>query len=145
MKGCQNVILTIIFIALLVIGITGIIVFEKCDETNWPYWLENAVPITAVIFILVGAIGTLVCGGTIIGVNINHDVDYQNKLYEREVLEYRVDRLDDDLTGNELIYNDVVAFNNDLRLTKKHANSLWLNWFYNQDIAALDYVELPSG
>ena len=81
---------------------------------------------------------------SIVGVLVQHDVDYQNKLYEREVLEYRIEHIEDDFTGNELIYKDVVTFNNELRETKKWARSPFTNWFYNQDIASLDYVELPT-
>ena len=78
----------------------------------------------------------------ILHVKINEDIDYQSALYEKEVIEYRIDNMSDNVVGNEMLYNDVVEFNNELRRTKKWANNPWVNWFYNQKIAFIDYIEI---
>ena len=77
----------------------------------------------------------------IIDVQINGDINYQNKLYEKEMLEYRIEHIEENITGNEMLYNDIVEFNNELRSTKKWADSPWTNWLYNKDIASIDYIE----
>ena len=50
--------------------------------------------------------------------------------------------MSDNIVGNEMLYNDVVEFNNELRRIKKWANSPWVSWFYNQKIASIDYIEI---
>ena len=57
------------------------------------------------------------------------------------MLEYRIEHMEENITGNEMLYNDIVEFNNALRSEKKWANNPWTSWFNNQDIASLDYVE----
>ena len=91
-----------------------------------------------VVFSLIG----IVLGVMIIGTQSARDLDYENKLYEKQVLEYRLEQVDDNITGNEMLYNDIVAFNNGLRRTKRLANSPWTNWFFNKDIATIDYIEI---
>ena len=68
--------------------------------------------------------------------------DYESKLYERDMLEYRIEHLSDNIVGNETLYNDVVEFNNHLRWIKRTAGNPWTNWFSNYRVAELDYVEL---
>lgn len=81
-------------------------------------------------------------GADILRVKINEDIDYQSALYEKEVIEYRIDNMSDNVVGNEMLYNDVVEFNNELRRIKKWANNPWVNLFYNQKIASIDYIEI---
>lgn len=82
------------------------------------------------------------CLFAILCVQVNREVGYQNKLYEREMLEYRLEKTNEDIVGNEMLYNDIVEFNNSLRSTKKWANNPWTNWFNNADIATIDYIEV---
>lgn len=77
-----------------------------------------------------------------LGVQANKDVDYQSALYQKEMIEYRIDHADEDIVGNELLYNEIVEYNNDLRFIKKWSDSYWTNWFFNEDIATIDYIEL---
>ena len=93
---------------------------------------------------MVFGITLLVCGALIIDAQIDRDVDYQNALHEKEMLEYRIDNMEENIVGNEMLYNDIVEFNNNLREVKKWANNPWVNWFYNQDIATIDFVEIDG-
>ena len=68
--------------------------------------------------------------------------EYESKLHEREMLEYRIEHLSEDTVGNEMLYNDIVEFNNSLRWAKHTANSPWISWFSNHKVAGLDYVGL---
>lgn len=97
-----------------------------------------------IVLALFGLFGVLFAGSAIIDVNVNKDIYYQNTIYEKEMLEYRIDNMEDNIVGNEMLYNDIVEFNNSLRGVKKWANSLWTNWFFNEDIATIDYIELDG-
>lgn len=97
--------------------------------------------------VILGIIGGVILGVafiviSIIGIKVQcfEEQDYQQKLYERQVLEYRVSQIDENVTGNELVYADVVEFNNELRKCKLYHDSLWVGIFYNDKVATLDYI-----
>lgn len=90
-------------------------------------------------------IGWVVTVGSVCAILLNVSFmqhDYESKLYERDVLEYRIEHLSDNVVGNETLYNDVVEFNNHLRWVKRTAENPWTSWFSNYRVAELDYVEL---
>ena len=95
-----------------------------------------------VIFIIIFGVVLVICTACVIETNVNRDLHYQNKLHEREMLEHRINQIENNNVGNELLYNDIVKFNNELRSVKKWANNFWVNWFYVQEIAELDYIEV---
>lgn len=124
--------LLIIFsIVFLVVGI----VLMKCSRTVGQEFLGL---IFTTVFGLVFAFSILM----IFGVQTTKDLEYQKVIYEKEVLEYRIENINQDIVGNELIYNDVVEFNNELRGVKKWANNPWTSWFNNSKVAAIDYIDL---
>ena len=124
-------IITILAVLLLIAGIT-LLAIDSYNDVSLGCGLAG---------VFIGGIMTLVCIGLLLGKQINKEIDYQNALYEKEVLEYRIDNMDNDITGNEMLYNDIVEFNNELRSAKKWANNPFVNWFWNEDIATIDYVE----
>ena len=129
---------TLIVIGLLIIGVVCTIAgvkYLKCPDWVWQFGL--------ILFLLCGLTSVFI-GFAIIDVQVNKDIKYQNALYEKEMLEYRIDNMEDNIIGNEMLYNDIVEFNNDLREVKKWANNPWVNWFYNQDIATIDYVKIDG-
>lgn len=126
-------------ITFIVIGIIvgAVACFIIADKT----YSDLAVGL-GIVLAVIALFGALFVGVGIADAQINRDIKYQNKMYEREMLEYRIEHIEENITGNEMLYNDIVKFNNELRSTKKWANSLWTNWFYNQDIAEIDYIEI---
>lgn len=125
-------------ITLIVVGIIiGAIVCWIIEVRTYNDCLGLAVLLTILAFF-----GSLLIGMAIIDVQVNGDIYYQNTLYKREMLEYRIDNMEDNIVGNEMLYNDIVEFNNELRSIKKWANNPWTNWFYVEDIATIDYVEV---
>ena len=129
-------IITLIFAVAFIVGIVCFIIWNKvCWDNGWILGI-------ALGLIFIGAIGFLTSVFTIIDVNVNKDINYQNTLYEREIIEYRIDHMDENIVGSEMLYNDIVGFNNELRNIKKWANNPWTNWFWNEDIATIDYIEL---
>ena len=132
-------IIALIVLIAFIAGIICIFIDNKISR----YFL-SCVGITGVLLSVLGFFGILMVSTTAINANINKDIDYQNMLYKREMLEYRIDHIDKNVVGNEMIYNDIIEFNNQIRRTKKWANNPWTNWFYNDDIATIDYIELNS-
>lgn len=126
-------------ITLIAVGIVigAIACFIIADRTYSDLAFGMGLTLTVIALFAV-----LFVGAGIIDVQANGDIYYQNKLHEREMLEYRIECVEENITGNEMLYNDIVEFNNELRSVKKWANSPWTNWFYNQDIATIDYIEL---
>lgn len=98
--------------------------------------------VTGVLLMVTALFVAAIIGIGIVDTQVNRDINYQNKLHEREMLEYRIEHIEENITGNEMLYSDIAEFNNELRSTKKWANSPWTNWFYNQDIATIDYIEI---
>lgn len=94
---------------------------------------------TLIVSLIMLVVAIALCGNE----KLNGDIEYKNAYYQREVLEYRLENIEKNNVGNEYLYNDIVEFNNSLRSTKKWANNPWTNWFNNQRIAELDYIELP--
>lgn len=134
-------IITLISLGLLVVGIIlTIVIREKVDS----YWTRNNLYFVSVPMIMIGSVATLFAVIFIIKNAINFDVDYQNMLHTKEMLEYRIEHMEENITGNEMLYNDIVEFNNELRAEKKWALNPWTNWFNNQDIASIDYIELDG-
>ena len=91
--------------------------------------------------IIAGIIGGMICS-FFIGINsVNKQVDYEHALYTKKTIEYRIEHKDDNIIGNEMLYNDITEFNNELRSTKYWANNPWTSWFNNEKVAQLDYIE----
>lgn len=128
-------------IALIIVGIViaTIICFVVANKTY-----SDLAFGTGIILAAIALFATLFVGIAITGVQVNGDIKYQNALHEKEMLEYRIDNMDENIVGNEMLYNDIVEFNNELRSVKKWANNPWTNLFYVEEIATIDYVEIDG-
>ena len=131
-------IITLIMIGIIVGAIVCWIIYTKCWNAS------DGVFGLAMLLTLLAVFGGSSVSVGIIDNQVNKDIYYQNILYEREMLEYRIDNIEEDIVGNEMLYNDIVEFNNELRSTKKWATNPWTSWFYNEDIATIDYVEIDG-
>ena len=130
-------------ISLIVISVvvTGIILLLIGKNKNIHWSTRDVINLIGFILITIGIIGCFFVTGFIVDNVTSYDLDYQNIMHEKEMLEYRIEHMEENITGNEMLYNDIVEFNNGLRNTKKWANNPWTNWFNNQDIASIDYIE----
>lgn len=135
-------IITLIFIGIFVAGIVLLIIG---NSSKISYNARDIIMFIVVVCLLIGGILGTITGGISIGTAINADLDYEKTIYERDVLEYRLEHSDENMVGNELLYNDIVEFNNRLRHTKEWADSPWISWFFNQKIADIEYIELDLG
>ena len=134
-------ILVLTFIGLLAIGDITLVVNGKF---NFSWKIHDILFNVGITCVGVGLLLSLISGCIVLCNAASYDLDYQNALHEREVIEYRLDHMEENIVGNEMLYNDIVEFNNILRSQKKWANNLWTNWFNNEKIAALNYIELDS-
>lgn len=96
------------------------------------------------LFGLCGVVALFFCVIMILDMNVTKDIDYQNMLEKRELIEYRIEDKGRNFVSDGKLYNDIVEFNNSLRKVKEGANSSWTNWFYNDDIATIDYIEMEE-
>ena len=72
--------------------------------------------------------------------------EYEKTAYEREILVYRLENRGTEMTGNELLYSEIVDFNNELRRIKRGANNSFASMLYNKKIAnGIDYIEIDTG
>ena len=122
----------IILMAMVICG-AMLIVFDAYHENFLGILLVN-----------VGLIGLCACLITIAITQIPAETEYQQTIYQKEILEYRLEKKNENITGNELLYNDIVEFNNNLRSIKKWSTNPWTNWFNNAKIATIDYIEIPG-
>lgn len=133
-------IIALIVFAIVVIGIIFIIISKKTNYWDTKEWTS----FVGWLLTIAGIIASLFIAAAIISKTIACELNYQNVMYEKEMLEYRIEHIEENITGNEMLYNDIVEFNNELRKIKKWANNPWTNWFNNQDIASIDYIELNN-
>ena len=134
-------ILVLTFIGMLAIGVIVLVVNGKF---NFSWKIHDILFNIGITCTAAGLFLSLILGGVALGNAAYYDLDYQNALHKREVIEYRLDHMEENITGNEMLYNDIVEFNNMLRSQKKWANNPWTNWFNNENIAELDYIELDG-
>lgn len=134
--------IVIISLCLFVICLVVFIVSYVIEEVTWRN-VPTSLILTALLLSIIFGFVSLVSGGIAIETQVTKDVEYEQKLYEKQILEYRLENCED-LYGNELLYADITKFNNELRNTKHWANNLWTSWFYNDKVATIDYIEIGN-
>lgn len=134
--------ITILFIAILIIGISMLGIWKYLDYKA-KYSAPDSLGFLGIIISLISFAVLIVFCIIIAVVQITKERDYEQALYEKQIIEYRIEKEDENIVGNELLYNDIVEFNNKLRTSKRYANDIWINWFYNDKIATIEYIEIP--
>lgn len=129
--------LTILSGVVLIVGII-LIVIGRDD------WDINVKTILGILLTLIGVVALMVCSALAIITAATKDKVYQDMLYQREVLEYRLSHEEENTIGNELLYSDIVEFNNELRSDKTYSDNIWINWFFNDKVATIDYIEIQE-
>ena len=124
-------IITIACVLLLIVGF--LILFTQKDF--------DTQSLGAILAVIGGFLSSL-CFTTIVSTQMKADLEYQNMLHQKEMIEYRIERMDENVVGNEMLFNDIVEFNNELRAAKKYVNNPFVNWFQVSEIATIDYIEL---
>ena len=96
------------------------------------------------ILIFLYSIPMCLCICFALSVQVYKDMDYDEMVYEKSVLELRLENKDENLVGNEFLYNDIIDFNNKLKYEKKYANNFWIGIFHNDKIATIEYIKIEG-
>ena len=93
-------------------------------------------------FVTVVGVALICAGAVALIVEIGEDQAYQETLYERQVLIHRMENKE--LSGNEMLYTQIMDFNNKLRREKRWSANEWVGAMYNEKIATIDYIKIPG-
>lgn len=129
--------LTILSGIVLIVGIVVLIIGNY-------YWGTDVLNIIGFSSAFIGGLVLMVCSVLAISTAATKDKVYQDMLYQRKVLEYRLSHEEENTIGNELLYSDIVEFNNELRSDKTYSDNIWINWFFNDKVATIDYIEIQE-
>ena len=129
----------LIIIVSLVLMVISIVVCRYGDNH---YYVHDLINITSYVVSIFSTAIFIVAISFATANSITKETNFQNMLYEKQVIEYRIENKESNVVGNEMLYNDIVAFNNKLRKEKKWATNPWTNVFWNGKIASIDYIEL---
>ena len=129
--------LTMLSGGVLIVGII-LIVIGRDD------WDVNVKTILGILLTLIGGAVLVILSVLAIIAAATKDKVYQDMLYQRRVLEYRLSHEEENTIGNELLYSDIVEFNNELRSDKTYSDNIWINWFFNDKVATIDYIEIQE-
>ena len=111
---------------------------------NFFIWSNDEFCILGLILLFIFILPAGITTGIAINTKIHKEENYTQAIYKRQVIEYRLEKQDENLVGNELLFEDIVSYNNMLRQHKRFSNNCWLNWFYNDKIATIEYIELDG-
>lgn len=125
-----------ISIVAVVAGIFMVVIYNNSNSYS------ELIEIASGVLIALGSVFTLCFGITGLVVQLREETGYQNALYERSVLVYRMEN--EELSGNEMLYTQIMEFNNELRTTKRWSENEWVGMMYNEKIATIDYIEIPG-
>lgn len=126
-------IITLIALAILLIGIGLLILGSKID--CFGLWF------TALILLIAGITFTLVFSCLIGGTQCAKQIDYEVVLLERQTIQDRINDEHYTVIGNEMVYHDALEFNTELAQQKYWNENPWTSWFFNDLIAEIDYIE----
>ena len=125
-----------ISIVAVVVGILMVVIYNNSNSYS------ELIEVASGLLIALGSVFTLCFGVAGLVVQLREETGYQNALYERSVLVYRMEN--GELSGNEMLYTQIMEFNNELRTTKRWSENAWFGMMYNEKIATIDYIEIPG-
>ena len=133
--------ITLLAIAIFVLGILGLIIWDKyCDPFNMLSYISIACIVIGLIA-LICIIPILICVHASANTTLHNNIEIRNSIIKRcELIESEYE----DVSKSDLI-KDIADFNNDLYSYKYYQANPWTSWFYIEEIAnTLDYIEYPD-
>lgn len=128
-------ILTLIAIAVMVIGIVMILVYNITDH--------YAMNVIGTIVLAVGITAVLICiiALTIGNVSSISLIDRSEARYESLVYQAEANLYDNDNDlGKKELANEIREWNESLAHYRKMQTNKWVNWFYPADTSELEYI-----
>lgn len=136
-------ILTLIFLALVVLGVIGIIIWENDLIENWE--VNEKLGITGAFVSIFSGIALIICILIIISSHCTANVDIQKNRIYYEGLNKRIEVINsdyEDVSKSDVI-SDVTEWNKDVYSAKYWNKSPWTSWFWDDDfVNSLEYIEL---
>lgn len=130
-------ILTLIFSSLLVIGIVLFVIGCIMDDSQ-----KKVIAVTTIIL---GVLTAFPVWSAIVNVAHTSESDYQEAVRDKAEIEMLISQYiltnDDDETTKIYIYEKANYYNERLSLIKDLADDPFFNWFINQKIADMDYID----
>ena len=127
----------LLFIISLVIFVGGLFLLFVEDK----FCFNGILYAISVLTTIIGSAALFVCSLFAIITVCTKNIQFEKATYEKEMLEYRLENQEENLVGGELLYNDILEFNNKLKSHKKYSKNLFTNWYYNDKIAEIDYID----
>jgi hypothetical protein len=121
-------------ILLIICVLCGI--WDKNSYSEAPIFISASCGILSAIILFI----TILAG---IGCQATKQQGYERVLYEKSVLEYRL-KNEINTVGNEMLYNDIVEFNKEIKSTKYWSKNFWTNWYNNDLVEDIDYIEIDG-
>lgn len=128
-------ILTILFIAALVLGFIFIVI---CDKKCWDCTLPA-------LLIVIGAFGCMACGGLAACERPKKAYNSYYKEWNRKYLglEARIEAWNNG-GEDQYLWDDVKDFNSDLKDAQYWANNYWTNWMNEQACNEFETFDIPE-
>lgn len=127
---------------IMIISIILLVVSIVLCVLNFKYWDKCWLICTTITSIFVCGIVLLCCIVAHIDAYAFADKKYDDMIYQKEVIEYRLEHKTNNEPGNELLYRDIVEFNSILREHKTYGNNWWISAFYNPKIGTIEYIDI---
>lgn len=128
----------LVFILVFSIIIVGAIICA-CDIIKWD---TDIVAVVGFILIILGVMGTLACGLTVVydmtnwpSLQVAYEQRYEQLLYQKEHI--------DDYNYDEVV-DRIGAWNTEYREEQYAQDSLWVNWYHTYDLSKVNLIELPE-
>lgn len=77
-------------------------------------------------------------------IQISKEDEYQSTFYEKKMLEYRLSE-EENVMNNDFLYASIVEFNSKIARNKRYSDSPWIGLYFNDKIAAIEYIEIDFG
>ena len=132
----------LIFIISLVVFAIGICL--ACIDCKYDILNGFWVSFTAVCLII-GGVAFFICSSLSCITLCTKNIGYEQAIYEKEMLEYRIEHQQDNLIGGELLYSDILNFNNEIKRCKKFSKNPFVNWYFNDKLAEIEYIDYRKG
>jgi hypothetical protein len=129
-----------ISLAVAVIGVVCIVVYARAWGASFPWFGVG------LACLIVGIVCTLTFGGIAVINEVYDEQYYQETMFEREAIVYRLEHIDTEqnLNINGGVYDDVIEFNKNLLSHKTWTHNPWIGSQWPDKIAEIDYIELPN-
>lgn len=110
---------------------------ENHGNYEWPNYVGGALTIVGALF---GIGCSIACLANNFSTQAKTDYIYLTETYE--VLEYRLDLVPENFTGNELVFRDILEYNKRVREAQAALENPMINWFINYRYENLKLIEV---